>query len=44
MFKLYTNDVSKITPAVEALEGAVSVASSPFRGDAVVLKHIGYDR
>jgi thymidine phosphorylase len=44
MFKLYTNDVSKITPAVEALEGAVSVASSPFRGDAVVLEHIGYDR
>jgi thymidine phosphorylase len=44
MFKLYTNDVSKITLAVEALEGAVSVASSPFRGDAVVLEHIGYDR
>jgi thymidine phosphorylase len=44
MFKLYTNDVSKITLAVEALEGAVSVASSPFRRDAVVMEHIGYDR
>jgi thymidine phosphorylase len=44
MFKLYTNDASKITQAVAALEGSVSTTSVLLPREDIVLDYVGYDR